>query len=170
MDIYQALSFLKEHQPLPNDQEVDIEDIRSLDEARKYFIENPYPECIPLFLNVFGKGSGFGVYQFIEDVIMQFNNKEVVPHLVKSLQSDHQGVRYWSAQIASSFPDKRLIEPLSSMVIEKDSDLRWAAYMALEEIRDKSVFSILKSALQNEKEPENYEMLEDIIENYELFD
>jgi len=170
MDINQALSFLKEHQPLLSDSEVDIEEIRGLDEVRKYFIENPDPDCIPLFLNVFGQGSGFGVYQLIEDVILQFSNEEVIPHLVKSLLSDHQGVRYWSAQIASSFPDKRLIEPLSSMLNEQDSDLRWAAYMALGEIRDKAIFSILKSALKNEKEPENYEILEDIIENYDLFE
>jgi len=97
----------------------------------------------------------------------QFSKEEVLPHLVKSLQSDHRGVRYWTAQIASSSPDKQLIEPLYSMVNEKEADIRWAAYIALEAIRDKSVLLILKNALRNEKEPDNYEKLEDIIENYE---
>ncbi|MES9684301.1 hypothetical protein ABWK22_15660 [Gottfriedia acidiceleris] len=40
--------------------------------------------------------------------------------------------------------------------------------MALGEIQDESVFLILKSALQNEREPDNYELLVDIIENYSL--
>ncbi|WP_129692171.1 HEAT repeat domain-containing protein [Gottfriedia acidiceleris] len=168
MDIKQALSFLKEHQPLPSDEELDEETLRELDETRKYFIENPFLECIPLFLNVFGDGSGFGVYQLIEDVIVQFSNEEVVPHLLKSLQSDHKGVRYWSAQIALSFPDNQLIKPLSLLINEKESDIRYVAYTALGEIQDKLVLSILKSALRNEKEPDNYELLEDIIENYEL--
>ena len=118
---------------------------------------------------MFGKGSGFGVYQLIEDVINKFSNEEVVPHLVKSLKSKHQGVRYWFAQIASSFPDSRLIEPLSPMVNERDSDLRCASYLALSEIYDTSVFLILKNALHNETETENCGILKDIIENYELF-
>ncbi|PEC48164.1 HEAT repeat domain-containing protein [Bacillus sp. AFS096315] len=166
MDIKQALYFLKEHQPLPSDEELDEETLRILDETRKYFIENPSLECIPLFLNVFGDGSGFGVYQLIEDVIVQFSNKEVVPHLLKSLQSDYKGVRYWSAQIAASFPDNQLIKPLSLLINEKDSDIRSVAYTALGEIQDKLVLSILKSALRNEKEPDNYELLQDIIENH----
>ena len=49
MDKNQALSFLKENQPFPSDKEVDIEDIKSLDEVRKYFIENPYPEMYSPF-------------------------------------------------------------------------------------------------------------------------
>lgn len=168
MDLDHAFSFLRKHQPLPSDDNLSIEDIRTLDKVRQFLTDNPYPESIPFLLNVFGEGSGFGVYQLLEDTLITYDSEDVVPYLIKSLQSEHQGIRYWSAQIASSFPDQRLIKPLSSLVEERNSDIRLEAYVAWGEISDTSILAILKGVMKSEEVPEVYEILEDIFGIYEL--
>jgi hypothetical protein len=62
MNIDEAITFLKNHQPMPSDVDLDKETINGYDEARKVFLFNRAPECVPLFLNSFGEGDGFGVY------------------------------------------------------------------------------------------------------------
>ncbi len=69
MNKVEALSFLKAHQPLPDDDLLKEEEIQKYNEVREYFINNPDEDCIPLFLNLFGGKDGLGVYELVEDVI-----------------------------------------------------------------------------------------------------
>ncbi|WP_321414144.1 hypothetical protein [uncultured Desulfobacter sp.] len=112
-----AIVFFLKYQPLPNDGE-ELEAIISVfDDVLKYFLDNPDPECIPLFLNCFGQGSGYGVYQLIEDVISKHNESDVIPHLKNALQSKYSSVRYWCAQIAERFESEDLIDGLINVGI-----------------------------------------------------
>jgi len=72
MTTSEALSFLQAHQPMPDDDVLDAhpEILQKYEEVRKYFVENPDPRCIELFLNSFGGWNGFGVYQLVEDVFL----------------------------------------------------------------------------------------------------
>jgi hypothetical protein len=88
MDLVTAVAFLKQYQPLPDDEALnELPDVmNTYDETRKYFLENPDPVCIRLFLHSFGEGSGYGMYQLIEDVISKFEPELVVPQLVNVLE------------------------------------------------------------------------------------
>lgn len=85
----EAFSFLKKHQPMPNDDKLKESEIKRYEEVREYFINNPDEKCIPLFLNSFGGKDGFGVYQMVEDVILMYDSKKVLPHLLKTFYSIH---------------------------------------------------------------------------------
>jgi HEAT repeat protein len=150
MDTEEALAFLRSHQPLPPDTLITEELLKEYSEVRNYFRRSPDPRCIPLFLNSFGQGSGFGTYQLVEDVIKQFSADEVVPHLIAALQNGSSSVRYWCAQIAANFPQTELIDPLRDLLLNGDEDGRTAAVTALEFIRDDRVDSILQQALKRE--------------------
>ena len=99
----EAFSFLKKHQPMPNDDKLKESEIKRYEEVREYFINNPDEKCIPLFLNSFGGKDGFGVYQMVEDVILMYDSKKVLPHLLKTFYSIYEGVKYWGIQIHQIF-------------------------------------------------------------------
>ncbi len=159
-----ALAFLKNNQPLPDDDRLTDEVIQRFDEVLQFFLQHKNVASLPLFLNAFGNGSGFGVYQLVEDVVQLFPPETVVPQLAASLDSSHRGVRYWCTQIAAYFPSSELIDPLTRRLHEDDSDIRWAAITALEPIDHDSVISLLQNALEQEEDEDLREMLGELIE------
>jgi len=170
MNLFEAIDFLKENQPLPDDRvlETNSEILEKFNEVRKYFLENPNPICISLFINSFGNGSGFGIYQLIEDVLLMYSSGQVIPHLIKGLKSQKYGIKYWSTQIASSFPNNKLIDPLAKLLKDKRSDVRYAAIVALAEIDDKRALDLIKNAQKLEEDTEVLELIEEVISNLEL--
>ena len=122
----EAITFLKKHQPLPDDNQIPKTVIEKYDEVRIYFLNNPDSECIPLLLNSFGEGDGYGIYPLVENVLRNFNPAEVTPYLKEGLSSKHRSVRYWCAQIAASFPSSDLIKPLAKVLSEGDFDMKYA--------------------------------------------
>jgi hypothetical protein len=156
MDKVTALKFLNQYQPLPPDQELSVEILDMYDNVREYFLANPDPVCIPLLLNSFGNGSGFGVYQLVEDVICQFSKEEVLPFLISALQSQHAGVKYWCAQIAGSFPNVKLIEPLRCLLQDSSSDIRTMSVYALGAVNNVESLRILNNHME-------VEMNEDVV-------
>ncbi len=160
-----AISFLREHQPLPRDRNLGKALIERYDDVRKYFLEHPDTDTIPLFLNSFGNGSGFGVYQLIEDVIRKHPKSTVLPHLVAALRNSSGSVRYWSAEIASDFPDVKLVEPLIEILTEKEDDARYAAVAALSFIEDSRIVPALERARDNNADPGLEDLLVEILQN-----
>lgn len=150
METIQALSWLQQYQPLPNDTEMTQEIADMYDQVRLHFIKNPDSQCIPLFLNSFGGRNGWGVYQLVEDVLRPYSAQEVLPHLLNSLQSPNVYVRQWSAYIASNLPDSCLIGPLSRLLADYDEDVKSGAIIALQQIQDERVKSILELYCENE--------------------
>jgi len=75
MTTSEALSFLQAHQPMPDDDALNAhpEILQKYEEVRKYFVENPDPRCIELFLNSFGERSGFGIYQLVDEVFFNLD-------------------------------------------------------------------------------------------------
>lgn len=155
MDKDTALSFLSQHQPMPPDSELTEELLVQYDEIRKFCIENPDPECIPLFLNSFGEGTGFGVYQLVDDVLRQFHPKDIVMHLVKALRSSYHSVRGWAAQLAMQFPQPELMKPLEDILFnyDEDSAIRSWAAISISFIDDPLIDGILERALRHEQNP-----------------
>ena len=158
-----AIAFLQDHQPMPDDEHVSQDLIDTYDQVRQHFLHTKKTDCIPLLLNSFGRGSGFGVYQLIEDVIGQFPPDLVIPHIIAALQNNRGGIRYWVAQIAAGFPSELLIPHLSQLLRDSDRDVRSAAATSLEGIDDPQVKEIFSSALENEKDPEIYMQLKEAL-------
>lgn len=131
MKLKEALSWLENHQPLPNDKELTQEIADTYDLIRKYFMHRSDKKCIPLFLNSFGDRDGWGMYQLIEDALCLFSAQDVLPYLQESLQSHNPYVRQWSAYIASDFPSSSLISPLCKLLADEDYDVKAAAIIAL---------------------------------------
>jgi len=86
--------FLKKNQPLPSDEEITQEQLTIYDESRKFFEENHNKDCIKFFLNSFGKGSGYGIYQLIENLISKFHVDEILEDLVNALSNENGSIQY----------------------------------------------------------------------------
>jgi hypothetical protein len=131
MTTEEALRFLTDHQPMPRTEDAPEELLRQLDAVLTHFEVHRDPRCIPLLLNLFGEGDGYGVYQLVESVLLVYPEQLVVPHLINSLRDSRPWVRYWSADIAANYQNKDLIDPLIDIAISDDDTLRALAIFAL---------------------------------------
>ena len=165
MNADEALQFLKDHAPLPDDDDLSDELIAEYDDVRKFFVANPDPRAIGPFLQSFGDGSGYGVYQLVEDVITQFPPEEVVPHLREALRSPHKGVRYWTLEMVSSFPDDSLVGPTAENLTHPDADVRAAAASALSFLGNDDAVRALETALQTEADDDVRQSIEDALQD-----
>lgn len=164
MDKSAALKFLRKNQPMPPDVSLTQDLIDAYDEARRFFLDNPAEESIPLFLNSFGDGMGLGVYQLVEDVIARHPSETVVPYLKTSLRSDKPSVRYWSAQIAATVASPQLVPELGQLLNDAGPDIRESAIIALERIDDDRVTQLLRERLAVETDDAVRKLIMDILE------
>lgn len=173
----EAFSFLSEHQPMPSDKEVTEEEIKKYEEVRTFFINNPDEQCIPLFLNSFGDKDGLGAYQMVEDVIVMYDKKVVLPYILSAFNSSYEGIKYWCIQIATNFLDESLLPPLANFLKSEDQDIKTAAItaiaqLALKNIRVHEVLKILKEEIKKISDEETkefaIEVLADIQNNIQL--
>jgi HEAT repeat protein len=159
----EALKFLKKYQPMPNDENLTTELINKYDEIRIYFLENKNKKCIPLLLNSFGYIDGFGVYQLIEDVILQFSMDDVVPYIKECLNSNIYSIRYWNVQIAANYASIELLPILKNMLKENDFDIKYSTLTALGQFDKKIICNIMKEYLDIEKDKELLDLAENIL-------
>ncbi|MGC1273738.1 MAG: HEAT repeat domain-containing protein [Planctomycetaceae bacterium] len=165
----EALAFLAAHQPMPNcpaspgNSELTDELCDRYVDALDRLFDVPDTRCVPLLLGSFPDRTGVGMYNRVEDVLTRFPAAVVVPHLEASLRSDRAGVRYWSAQIAASFPDPRLIEPLAELLHEGDRDIRFFTVAALAEIDSEQVRPLLERMSRTETDDEVRTVIEDAL-------
>lgn len=149
-----ALDFLRRHQPLPPDEHLTPDLIDTYDAVRRFFLEHPNDECVPLFLHSFGEGSGLGVYQLIEDTLRVHREDLVVSQLLSALCATEPSVRFWSAQIAQNYRDLRLLPPLVELLSDAQPGTRAAAVVALWELGDPSAQSLIRSLALTETDAE----------------
>ncbi|WLQ16753.1 hypothetical protein O5O45_12575 [Hahella aquimaris] len=139
MNIDKALEFLRKHQPLPADEDVSEADIDMLNQVRELLISNPDERAIPLVLNAFGDGGGFGVYQVCDDIFRPFKPEAVLPHLKNALASKHYGVRYWASQWAMEINSIDIAPEINSMLKNpEDTDAHYYCVAALIDIWGKT--------------------------------
>ncbi len=160
MNRAEAIEILLRHQPLPPDSLLSEEVLREFDAARKYFVANPDPDAVPLLLNAFGDGSGYGVYQLVEDAIRPLPPEIVVPQLIAALQIPRPWMRYWAAEVAANFPDPALIPVLAPMLLSADTDCRGAAATALSFIATPKASAILREAYARTRDPFLHEIVD----------
>lgn len=136
MNRNEALSFLRDHQPMPDDDDLTQEVIDKYDEVRKFFTANPDKEVISLFLNSYGNGDGWGVYQLVEDVFYKCHRDDVVVEIKEILENPSiaDSVRYWVTQVSSAFSDVKLKKGLAISLKSKNEDIRDAAQLSIDMI------------------------------------
>ncbi|PWW11689.1 hypothetical protein [Mangrovibacter plantisponsor] len=134
MNRNEALSFLRNHQPMPDDCDLTQELIDKYDEVRKFFIANPDKEVISLFLTSYGNGDGWGVYQLVEDVFYKCHFDDVVLEIKKILENPSiaDSVRYWVTQVSAAFSDSKLKKGLEISLNSENEDIRDAAQLSLD--------------------------------------
>ena len=159
---HQAIEFLKLNQPLPDDALLE-KDIAVFKEVEQYFANNPDPACVPLFLNCFGDGSGYGRYQIIEDLILKYDGKLVVSHLKQALFSQYSSVRYWCSQISQNYTNNELIDGLINAFKKGDIDTKCAALTALTNYDDNRVITISKAIVFESNDDDLLEIATDIL-------
>ncbi|WP_342720003.1 hypothetical protein AAG068_29120 (plasmid) [Bacillus paramycoides] len=74
-----------------------------------YFGKNPHPSYIESIMITFSLDDCYSVYDHGTGVLCGFNNEEIAPHLIRTLQDKHEGRRYWGTELAKLFPDVRLV-------------------------------------------------------------
>ncbi|WP_343616650.1 HEAT repeat domain-containing protein [Flavobacterium sp.] len=149
-----AIQFLENHQPMPSDEDLSEKLIQTYDEIRRHFLKVPDKRCISLFLNSFGNIDGFGVYQLVEDVILQFQKEDVIPILIKTLKSDYYSVRYWCAMISANYPSLELLSTLKNLLYEDDFDIKAASLTSLSMYKFEETVEILKKYIEYEIDEE----------------
>lgn len=164
----EAFSFLKEHQPMPSDDELTKQEIEKYEEVRKFFLDNVDVQCVPLLLNSFGGKDGFGVYQMVEDVILMYSKEEVLPHILNAFDNSCKYVIYWCVQIALNFPDVDLFMPLIEILKYDDEDIKLAsitalAQLALNNIRTNDVIDVLKKEIEKISDEEVKKFAEEVL-------
>lgn len=120
------------------------------DEVRCFFIANKNKNCVPLFLNSFGSINGSGIYQLVEEVILQFPSEDVIPHLKQALLSNEYSVRYWSVLIAAHYPSAELLPLFKYLLENEDFDIKYLVLSALVQFPVEESKSLLEEFLENE--------------------
>jgi hypothetical protein len=152
MTTSEALTFLQQHQPLPNDEALaqNLLVIETYDEVIKHFAAHPDPQCVALFLNSFGGSDGLCVYQMVETALYALDYDFVVQALRQQLDKGDAlplSVLYWNVNLCTPFVDVTLREPLARLIAHADVDVREAAVSALSLINDDSSRAILTKHL-----------------------
>jgi hypothetical protein len=160
METSEALEFLARHQPMPDDEHLDQTTMDTYEAVRKHFLEHYDERCVPLFLGSFGEGSGWGVYQLVEDVLREYPRDLVRKALDDCLQSPHSGVRKWCLQIAMEYEDPALLRHFRRMLSSDDVDERiWSAYN-IDLVGTVDDRPLVEEALRSETDADVREILE----------
>ena len=158
----EALNFLSQHQPMPDNPPVQL--LASYKTATATFYEDPDPACIPLLLNSFSEWNEWLVYDFVQCVIRRFSFDQVLPHLVAGLRGPTSCVRFWCADTARFFPDECLVNPLGELLRNGTAELRLAAASALKAIDSERARAVAKMVLPEEKD----ERVRTVLESFKI--
>lgn len=158
-----ALVFLKNHQPMPNDDELTPEIIETYGDVMDYIRENPDKEFLPLVLNSFGEYEGLGIYSMADEVINKYDRESVVVNLVQSLRNTDSGVKYRCVNLCKKYSDERLIYPLAALLDDEVPSIRLGAVKALSMIDDGEIKDLLCNYLEIEEDESNKAFVESMV-------
>ena len=152
----EAIEFLRRHQPLPPDAELTESLITEFDEARKALEVDPKPEGLRLILTALGRGSGFGVYQLLDDTLRAYDRGAVVDVLAELLDAAPDDRSGWYMDFALDYPDERLVGPVIAALERGDRDTRYfAASYLVDNVRSvPRALEAVRAARAREADPE----------------
>lgn len=140
MNKEQALEFLRNHQPMPDDDDTNFtaELLEQYDNIRIFFTENPCKESVPLFLNSFGKGDGSGIYTLIDGILFVNDEDFVIDTMSEILENPNisDAVRYWNTLFATNFSSVKFIKGLLLSLKSNDVGIKENAQYCLDLLND----------------------------------
>jgi hypothetical protein len=163
MTLERAKAFLVAHQPMAADVALSKEELGELDAVRRFLVQHPHDEALGLLLGTFGEGSGFGVYQLIEEAAAAHEPAVVVSILADKLRNGLRSVRYWCALISANYPNDDLVPPLAAMLTGDDVELRSAVVTALSAMNSTAARAALQAWLPLETDDDLREVIEESI-------
>lgn len=163
MDTEAALDFLRGHQPLPDDPDLDDALAREFDGVRAHFTEVEDRRCVALLLNAFGKGSGHGTYQLVEDALGAQDQNAVADAVPSAIRSNRGGVQDWAIEIAVDYASRSAVEAVKDVWDTLDPDRRfWAAMVVRQGCSASQDSAFVQQALSDEQDDEVREQLTQI--------
>jgi hypothetical protein len=167
MNSEEALDFLREHQPMPPEEELSEELITRFDEARRALERDPDPRGLLLLLRSLGEGSGLGVYQLLDDTLRAYDREDVVRALSETLRSSLPSVRSWSMELALDYPDPRLVPHAVALLRSDERDARFfaAAYLVDHWSTDPDAREALRDAAVSEDDPDVRQVLLEAVDD-----
>lgn len=163
MESEKHLDFLKVHQPLPDDRDVDDALFHEFEAARKFFAEELDEQAVPLLIGALGNGDGHGIYPMVETTLLTYPGDVVIKALRDGLKSDHASVRYWSAQFSANYPNRELLEELVAAYRRGEVDTRIAVVTAIECIGTKEAIGKLTLLLEKERSQQVAETIREML-------
>ena len=157
MTTAEALLFLEEHQPLPQQMSPTLT-VR-FEAALASLRKNPHTDCIPLLLGCFANWEEIDHQESIQALLQQFPTQQVIPHLAQSLASEDVMVRKWSADTARIFPHEDLLPLLSPLLVNEDTEIRLISAAALECIGGARARAIAQRAMAREQDEQILDIL-----------
>ncbi|TGE22711.1 HEAT repeat domain-containing protein [Hymenobacter metallicola] len=165
----EGLAFLRAHQPMPDDEVLNLQPelMLAYDEVRRHFVEHPDPGCVPLLLNSFGGWNGFGMYQMVEEVFYQLDEQLVTEALLRNLRDVARlgtCTLYWNVQLCIIFPHPGMLTVLAQVLNHPLADLRITAAYALSQLEPATVATLLQQQLAVEDDPDVVATLSEVLE------
>lgn len=132
MDTEQALSFLRERQPMLSDHEISDEEGSMFAAILEHFETNLDERCIPLLIHSVSRDTALGMYEHIQFVLMAHPREQVIPHLRRALAAGNDGVRYRCCWWAADVGAWELVDLIQPFTAHSDEDVRLAAQAFVE--------------------------------------
>jgi len=164
MNGQQALAFLKQHQPLPAFASGPVrENFRDALIQLRESPENP-EEAVPLLLNCWDGSNKELNHEPIIFTLKSYPKEHVAPHVADGLTRNETESRIWFAEVACVFPDKRYLDGLEEMLESENTNERFVAVCALEQVGGSGARVLAKRRFDLESDPEILGVLEAILE------
>lgn len=114
----EALAFLRAHQPMPSEADIDEAFYEQYGAAVRYFCDHPDPECLPLFLFSVRADGSPALAQDVDYVLQAHDEASVLEYLKQAMAHPHPDVRAQAAEYVMSYPRVELVESLRLMLLE----------------------------------------------------
>lgn len=157
----EILNFLKNNQPLPDENNITDEQINMYRNSIEY-LDYVYADerCIPLLLNCFGSWYLFEIDKHVEFILLKFDKEIVEPYLIDALKSKNMYVRYWATHYACTFLSEKNIYLLETIVLNKNEyeETRLFALIAMSFINEEKTNKYIKELSEDDF---NKQLIED---------
>ncbi len=132
-----ALQFLRAHQPMPSEADIDIDFYEQYGAAIRFFCAHPDPECLPLLLfSVRIEGSP-ALAQDVLLVLQAHDEAVVLKYLTQAMAHPVPDVRALAAEYALHYPRVELVDSLRLMLRQGlDKEIEDAAYFVVSVLED----------------------------------
>jgi hypothetical protein len=132
LETEQALLFLRAHQPMPSDHEITDDEAATFFAILQHFTTKHDARCLPLLIHSVSPGTGMGMYEHIESVLVAHPREQVLPHLQHGLVAGNAGVLYRCCWWAADLSAWELVEQIQPLTTHPDEDIQSAAQAFLE--------------------------------------